>query len=444
MKVAYFSPFNPLKSGISDFSEELVVMLKKYVDVDIFVDGYTVENCEILDKFDIYDIKDYYKEDVRSRYDTAVFHVGNNLAYHRKIIETFLQFGGILELHDVAIHNLVRDWIFDELKAPEKYIEVMRYCHGKKGEKTARDFIDGKISPPWTGENSLKYTLNKFLVDKAFGVIVHSDMAKQMLCAVSPNVPVITINHHVEKIYKDNFLEYKLECRKKLGFYEDVLIMGAFGYATKTKRIIETLDALGRYKKNKNDKFIYLIVGKVDGIDVDSKISEYGMEKNVIITGFTELEDFKTYMGACDFCLNLRYPTQGETSGSLHRMLGMGKPILVSRVGTFEEYPDDIVIKIRHDNNEIDDIYNNICALTENSDEILERGKKAVLFADKYCNIDENAKKYAKFFREMCNGSYQDDYLDYFIGKMFSLGIVDDEYIRHISGKVSSFGIFDL
>ncbi len=444
MKIAYFSPFNPLKSGISDFSEELVVMIKKYADIDIFVDGYKVENCKISDEFDIYNIKDYYKEEVRKKYDVAVFHVGNNLDYHYEIIKAFFEFGGILELHDLSIHNLVERLTFDKLKSPEKYIEIMKYCHGGKGEKAARDFIEGKANPPWASDNSLKFTLNKFLVDKACAVIVHSDMAKQMICAVSPNVPVITINLHVEKIYKDNFLEYKKVCRKKLGLDEDMLIMGAFGYATKTKRIIETLEALGRYKKNKSDKFKYLIVGKVAGIDVDGKISEYGLEENVIVTGFTELEDFKTYMGACDFCFNLRYPTQGETSGSLHRMLGMGKPSLVSRVGSFEEYPDDIVIKVRYDDNEVDDIYNNICELTEKDNEIFKRGKKAVLFADQYCNIDENAKKYVKFFEDICNGSYQDDYVDYCVGKMFSLGIVDNEYIRHISGKIASCNIAGL
>lgn len=444
MRIAYFSPFNPLKSGISDFSEEIIVKIQKYADVDIFAAERNVSNKEILDKFDIYNIKDYYKENIRKKYDTAVFHIGNNLKCHKEIIEVFMKFGGILELHDLCIHNLVAGWIFDELHDAEQYINVMTYCHGKKGAETANDYLAGKIGPPWDGNNMLEYTLSKFLVDRAEAVIVHSDMVKQMLLAVSPNAKIIIINHHTEKIYKNNYLEYKTECRRKLGFEENILIMGAFGYATKSKRIIETIEALNKFKNNKNDKFIYLIVGKVDGIDVEAKILEYNMKNNVIITGFTELEDFKLYMGACDFCFNLRYPTQGETSGSLHRMLGMGKPIIVSDIGSFREYPDDIVIKVRHDNNEIDDIYNAVCGLTENINEILKRAKHAVLFAEENCNIDKNAKKYADFFTDICTGNFKDNYLDYFIGKMFALGIVlDEEYTKHISNKMAEYDVLN-
>ena len=45
---------------------------------------------------------------------------------------------------------------------------------------------------------------------------------------------------------------------------------------------------------------------------------------------FVPIEDFNGYMGACDVVLNLRYPTVGESSGTLLRALGMGKAVVVS------------------------------------------------------------------------------------------------------------------
>ena len=48
-------------------------------------------------------------------------------------------------------------------------------------------------------------------------------------------------------------------------------------------------------------------------------------------------------MAACDVLVNLRYPTMGETSGSVIRALGLAKPLLVSDVGWFSELPDDAV-----------------------------------------------------------------------------------------------------
>ena len=53
MRVGYCSPFNPMKSGISDFSEELVFALKKYIEVVIFSPVVPV-NKKILNTFEVH------------------------------------------------------------------------------------------------------------------------------------------------------------------------------------------------------------------------------------------------------------------------------------------------------------------------------------------------------------------------------------------------------
>ncbi len=51
------------------------------------------------------------------------------------------------------------------------------------------------------------------------------------------------------------------------------------------------------------------------------------LQEYVRVLGFVPIEKFVDYMGACDIILNLRYPTVGETSGSLQRALGLGKQV---------------------------------------------------------------------------------------------------------------------
>ena len=46
---------------------------------------------------------------------------------------------------------------------------------------------------------------------------------------------------------------------------------------------------------------------------------------SVRVLGFTPIEDFVGYIAACDIILNLRFPTVGESSGTLLRSLGLGK-----------------------------------------------------------------------------------------------------------------------
>ena len=79
---------------------------------------------------------------------------------------------------------------------------------------------------------------------------------------------------------------------------------------------------------------------------VDQLIQTLGLREHVRIIGFAAIEKFVDYMGACDIILNLRYPTVGETSGTLLRSLGMGKPVMISEIGAFSEYPDEICLKV--------------------------------------------------------------------------------------------------
>jgi glycosyltransferase involved in cell wall biosynthesis len=59
-------------------------------------------------------------------------------------------------------------------------------------------------------------------------------------------------------------------------------------------------------------------------------------------------------MAACDVLVNLRYPTMGETSGSVIRAMSLGKPLVVSDVGWFAELPDEAVLKVPVDEREVE------------------------------------------------------------------------------------------
>lgn len=428
MNIAYCSPFNPIKSGISDFSEELIMELKQYVKIDLFYNKQPSKK-EIQDNFNSYNIKELNKEVVRNKYDVIVYHMGNNIDYHKCIAEAFMNYPGILELHDFSLHNYLAGdtYIHNDI---DGYINCIRYCHGERGVKIAQNFLNGNARAPWE-THALELTVNKHYIDKAKGIIVHSDMAKQMVKGIRPGVPVINIPLHTSDINGDHEL-IKIKAKKLLNISPETLVLGSFGYATSAKRILETLDALALYAKNKTKNFHYFIVGKVEGIDVNSKISKLGMEKNVTVTGFTKLDEFKNYMSACDICLNLRYPTHGESSASLHRMFGMGKPVIVTDIGTFQDYPDDIAIKVRYDDNEVKDIYDAICELTKNKKILKEIGEKAVLYAKQNCDIKKNALRYIEFFKQIQNNQFEEEEIDYFIDKLFELGLTDDLYIEHL------------
>jgi glycosyltransferase involved in cell wall biosynthesis len=262
-------------------------------------------------------------------------------------------------------------------------------------------------------------------------------MAKQMVKGVNSTIPVINIPLHATQIVEDCEKE-KILCREKLGIKSDLLMFASFGFASKNKRILQILEELSIYKKKVSKEFKYYIVGKTQGIDVKEKVKEFGIEDQVVVTGFTELDEFNTYMGACDVAINLRYPTNGESSASLHRLLGMGKPIIVTRIGSFEEYPDDIVFKVRYDEEEVIEIYNTLRKITKDRSLLHELGDKVRTYADDNYSLHTNANKYKNFFHDILNNTYREKYPENVVDLMFQLKLTDDSYIKHIM-KVMSY-----
>lgn len=420
MKIGYVSPLPPDASGIADFAEELLPELKKHMELEIF-SRVPVKSKKLAEGFSLHTIEDLENKALRESCDLLIYQSGNNVRFHGEVLEKFKKYSGILEIHDFAMHHYLAESTY--VKGDyEAYVKIMAYCHGKRGEITARKFLAGEGRAPWEND-ALRYSVNKYLVDAAAAVITHSDMAKQMIQAVSPDKPIVNIPLHTADILKDPE-QYRKECRKRLGIEGDLLVLGSFGYATRAKRIPEIVEALGMYASQGGMNFHYYIVGKVEEMDVNIErlAKQLGIGDKVTVTGFTDLETFKAYMGACDICFNMRYPTQGESSASLHRILGMGKPVIVSRIGSFEEYPDDIVLKISHDQNEIHEILEAVRGLTQNKTELAERSEKALAFAKENCDLEKNARKYADFFEQLIKGTYKKEPLDALLDEMFESG----------------------
>jgi hypothetical protein len=65
-------------------------------------------------------------------------------------------------------------------------------------------------------------------------------------------------------------------------------------------------------------------------------------------------EEFESYFARVDRVINLRYPSAGETSGTLLRAFAAGKPVAVSDYAQFAEYPDECVVKIPLGEGEVD------------------------------------------------------------------------------------------
>jgi hypothetical protein len=63
--------------------------------------------------------------------------------------------------------------------------------------------------------------------------------------------------------------------------------------------------------------------------------------------------------------VNLRYPTAGESSGTVARALAEGRATIVNNLGAFAELPSDVMMKVEVDGDQEDELAAHLTALAE-------------------------------------------------------------------------------
>src|SRR5206468_9172053 len=87
--------------------------------------------------------------------------------------------------------------------------------------------------------------------------------------------------------------------------------------------------------------------------DLSRRLERLGLEDGITRLDYVPEERMWSLMAACDVLVNLRFPTMGETSGSVIRGLSLGKAMVVSDVGWFSELPDGVALQVPLDDYEV-------------------------------------------------------------------------------------------
>lgn len=393
LKLAYFSPFNPIQSGISDYSEELLSSLSHYTDLNLFLDNYKPTNplvaqnytWQTLGKFDA------------SRYDAYLLHMGNSAAH--AYIYQFLQSHNhdpkaALVLHDFVLHHFLIGHHLNRGKAND-YIKLMQAQHGAEGERVAREVIKGRLP-----DALFQYPLSNPAIEAAGSVIVHSQHAADLIRQHFPEKKVGVVRMGVPLpplVDRD-------AARQKLNLPLDEFIVTSLGHLNPYKRLDSALWAFKKFSREYPNSR-YLLVGSLSpNYDVKAMVKALSLENNVKIVGFVENADERDlYVAASDVCINLRYPTAGETSASLLRLMGAGRPVLVSRTGTFTELPDDVCIKVDVDEAEEELLLEYLRLLRRDEAIRLQLGENARNYVVANARLEDAAYDYYKFLCQVLN-----------------------------------------
>ena len=338
MRLAYFSPFGPQRSGIADYSEELLPHLAAAgAVVTLFVEGFRPANEELASRFDV---RDYRRDPAAlsalGEFDAVVYHMGNDHRYHAGVFDAMRAHPGVVVFHDFALQDFFLG-LARERGDMRLYLDEVAACHGEAARRRAEESL-ARGATPEIAARPLDFPLNCRLARGAEGIIVHSDWSRARFEVLAPGVPVRRVNHHITP-------GAAAAPPRVTRAAEGSVRIASFGLITPDKGIERALRALASLR-DRHD-FRYTLVGEPNSyFDVRALVRECGLEDRVEITGHVPLEEFERRIGETDIALNLRERTVGETSGSLCRIMAAGVCAVVSAVGWFGELPDDCVVKV--------------------------------------------------------------------------------------------------
>jgi glycosyltransferase involved in cell wall biosynthesis len=122
-----------------------------------------------------------------------------------------------------------------------------------------------------------------------------------------------------------------------MGIAPHVFLFAVFGHLRESKRLSTILRAFERARREAD--MALLVAGDYVSSDLARAMQSSGKAAGILRVGHTSERDFWLYAAACDACINLRYPAAGETSGIAIRLMGIGKPVIVSAGGETAQFP---------------------------------------------------------------------------------------------------------
>jgi glycosyltransferase involved in cell wall biosynthesis len=183
-------------------------------------------------------------------------------------------------------------------------------------------------------------------------------------------------------------------------------LIGCFGFLNMNKRIPQLLEAFASYRRKRPGARLLLVGGSGERFDVERRLERLGLTDGVERMDYVPEERMWSLMAACDVLVNLRYPTMGETSGSVIRALALGQPLIVSDVGWFSELPDDAVLKVPVDDYEVATIE---AALEVAAQHGAALGSAARAYVQSEHGLSGVADRYVRALETAAGGSAVDD-----------------------------------
>ncbi len=366
LKIDYLSPLPPVRSGISDYSLDLLPFLAERADVRVVRLPEQPVSESVVDAWHPLAAEVWQLQPLAQR--LPLYQMGNN-PYHQQIERLAMRRPGVLTLHDVVLHHYLLGRTLGEDNY-DPYQRRLAKDHGWIGDLAARPFR-------WRAfGNASQFSLpaHRRLLQRQRGILVHSNWARETILEENPELSVFTVRMGIPPVAEVD-ADRGAVFRSQWGIPQDAFLLGSFGFQTPMKRPLEVMRAM--HQPGLQGVHL-LIAGEVaPTLDLKRQMHQLDLAGRVHVTGFLDFADFEAAIAASNLALNLRYPSAGETSASLLRVLAVGKAAVTSEYAQFAELPDEVGVKVPVGEGEVEALAAAVLELAAQPERVREMEQRA-------------------------------------------------------------------
>lgn len=365
MTVGFYSPLPPARTGVADYSAALLAGLQKHGTVEV-----APPQC-----------------------DVALYHLGNN-SLHAAIYRRALQHPGVIVLHDAVLHHFLLGQL-DE----SGYIDEFIYNYGEWNRGLAQNLWRGRAASGADGRY-FDYAMLRRVVEASRAVVVHNPAAARAVHKHAPRARVVEIPH-LFALPGLPAVSDVLRYRQSLGIAPGTFLFGVFGYLRESKRLMPVLEAFAELHRQRPATGL-LIAGQFVSTDLERAAAPLLSAPGIVRLPYLEEREFWLAASAVDACVNLRYPATGETSGISIRLMGIGKPVLMTDSEGCSSFPEDACVRIPPGLAERESLLEHMILVTSMTRVAEAVGLRGAAHIQQHHRVEAVSKRYWEVLCEFC------------------------------------------
>lgn len=330
-RLAFVSPLPPQRTGIADYSADLLPSLSRYYDIVVICDQKEVDAAAIGIEFPVHDAA--WLRANRAQIDRIIYQMGNS-PFHDYMRDLMPEISGTVVLHDFFLSGLF-SWLEQIDNSGGVWTRALYQSHGYIAVRDR--YRDAEMT-------KMRYPVNLGVVQAAQGIIVHSQHARTLAkrWLGSDFAKDWTVIPHLRA---PTGPYPRAAARDAIGLPPDAFVLCSFGILDPAKLNHRLLNAFLGSSLARDAKCYLIFVGENHpGGYGDELLKIIGSNPGRIrITGWVEQSRFREYLAAADLAVQLRSGSRGETSGTMLDCLNAGVPLIVNAHGSAAELPADAV-----------------------------------------------------------------------------------------------------